>query len=378
MKDQLIKLRHELHKYPEALNKEYKTSEKIYNFIKKFDPDEIIKFRNTGLAFVFNGKQKGKTIMFRAELDALPILENSLLEYSSVNKNIAHSCGHDGHMTIIAGLAEKISKNRPDKGRAILLFQAAEEVEQGAKDIVESPEFKNIEPDYIFALHNIPGIEKHKIILKKGSFAAASKGMTIELIGKTSHAAEPENGINPSVAISEIIKDLKILINNKAQFKDLALLTFIYIRMGEKSFGTSAGDAKMGITLRTFENEDMYLLTNKTEKIIKDICQKEKLICNILYAEIFPTTVNDELCVNLIEEAAKENTYKTEYIERPYKWSEDFGYYTEKYKGGFFGLGSGINQPALHNPEFDFPDEITETGINVLFSIYKKLTINHE
>ncbi len=368
-----INLRHELHKHPEISNKEYKTSERIYNFVKQFNPDEVIKLGKTGLAFIFDSRKEGKTLMFRAELDALPISENSFLEYSSVNNNMAHSCGHDGHMAIIAGLAEKISKNRQKKGRVILLFQPAEEVEQGARDVVKNPKFKDIEPYYIFALHNIPGVRKHKIILKKDSFAAASKGMTVELIGKTSHAAEPENGINPAIAISEIIKNLKSLINNKNQFKDLALLTFIYIKMGEMSFGTSAGNAKMGMTLRAFENEDMSMLTEKTEEIIKKICENEKLDYNIAYNEVFPATVNCEECIDLIEKIAKANNYKTEYIEKPFKWSEDFGYYTEKYKGGFFGLGSGLNQPALHNPDFDFPDEIIETGINFFYDIFANI-----
>ena len=133
----IINLRHELHKHPEVSNKEYETSERIYNYVKQFKPDEIIKFGKTGLAFVFNSKKEGKTLMLRAELDALPITENSKLKYSSVNKNIAHSCGHDGHMAIIAGVGDKISKKRPEKGRVILLFQPAEEVEQGAKDVVE-------------------------------------------------------------------------------------------------------------------------------------------------------------------------------------------------------------------------------------------------
>ena len=373
MNKEIIALRHELHKNPEVSNNEYNTSKRIYNFIKVFKPDEVIELSKTGKAFVFNSKKTGKTLMFRAELDALPIAENSLVKYSSVNANVAHSCGHDGHMAIIAGLAKRIAENRPKKGRVVLLFQQAEEVEQGAKDVVEAPEFKKIEPDYIFALHNIPGVEKHKIVIKYGNFAAASKGMTVKLFGKTSHAAEPEKGVNPVIAISEIIKELNNLINDKTQFTDLTLLTFIYIRMGEISFGTSAGNAEIGITLRAFENKDMDLLTKKSEKIIEFICNKEKLIYNVNYNEIFPATVNDDKCVSLIEQAAKENDYKTEYIEKPFKWSEDFGYYTEKYKTGFFGLGSGINQPSLHNPDFDFPDDIIETGINMFYNIYKKI-----
>ncbi|MEN8121103.1 MAG: amidohydrolase [Bacteroidota bacterium] len=373
MNKKIIELRQELHQNPEVSNNEYRTASRILDFTEELKPDEIIKLGSTGLAFVFKGKNKGKTLMFRAELDALPILESNNFDYISVNHGVSHSCGHDGHMAIIAGLAQKIANNRPEKGKVVLLFQPAEEIEQGAKDVVEDPNFKKIEPDYIFALHNIPGIEKHKILLKTGSFAAASKGMTIELTGKTSHAAEPEEGINPVVAISEIIKKLKNLINDKKQFKDFSLLSFIYIRMGEISFGTSAGKAKIGITLRAFENCDMDLLTEKSEQIIKNICKKEKLEYNINYDEIFPATVNYKKCVTIIERASKENNYIVDYIEKPFKWSEDFGYYTEKYKSGFFGLGSGINQPALHNPEFDFPDDIIETGVKVFCSIYKKV-----
>ncbi len=208
MNKEIIKLRHEIHKHPEVSNDEYNTSERIINFIKKFNPDEIIKLGETGVAFAFNGKEKGKTVVFRAELDALPIQEKSGVEYASVNDHVAHACGHDGHMAILTGLAQKISENRPERGRVIMLFQPAEEVEQGARDVVENPKFNDIKPDYMFALHNVPGFEKHKIILKKGSFASASKGMTIKLTGKTAHAAEPENGISPADAISEMIKKL--------------------------------------------------------------------------------------------------------------------------------------------------------------------------
>lgn len=373
MYQQLKLIRQELHKYPELSNQEYKTSEKIQTIVQQYKPDEVLKISKTGLAFVFDSKKEGETTVFRAELDALQISEKNDIEYTSVNEGVAHLCGHDGHMTILLGLVQKIAKKRPEKGRAVLLFQPAEEVEQGARDVVESYEFEALKPDYVFGLHNIPGIVKNTIIVKNGSFAAASKGMTIELSGKTSHAAEPENGINPAMAISEIVTRLNALIKDKKQFSDLALLTFIYIRMGEVAFGTSAGHAKIGITLRAFENADMDFMTQKAEEIIKEICQHHKLMLDIYYDEVFPATVNNDLCVEMVKAAAKEFAYHIEIAKKPFKWSEDFGYYTEKFKGGFFGLGSGENQPALHNPDFDFPDDILESGVNMFYSIYKEI-----
>ncbi|MDQ2178690.1 amidohydrolase [Marinifilum sp. D714] len=369
----IIALRQELHKYPELSNKEFETSGRIVRFFEDLCPDKIIKLGPTGLAFVFEGKENGKTLMFRAELDALPIAETNNLTYASANDGVAHACGHDGHMAIISGLAQKITDHRPLNGKVVLLFQPAEEVEQGAYDVVNHPDFNKIQPDYIFALHNIPGEEKHKILIKEDSFAAASKGLTIKLFGKTSHAAEPENGINPANAISKIIQQLHQLRNRKTQFEDVILLTIIHIQLGDIAFGTSPGYAEIRLTLRSFNNNDMDLLSSHTEQIIKRIAREENLKSIMEYSEVFPATVNDKECVELIQESARENQLSIKTISKPFKWSEDFGYYTEKYKGGFFGIGAGLNQPALHNPNYNFPDEIISTGVNIFFSIYHKI-----
>jgi amidohydrolase len=374
---EIIKLRQELHKHPEVSNDEYATSQRIIEYVRQFGPDAIIKLGETGVAFSFNGKEKGKTVVFRSELDALPIKEKSSVNYASVHDDIAHACGHDGHMAILAGLIQRVSENRPDKGRVIMLFQPAEEVEQGARDVVENPLFSAIKPDYMFALHNVPGFERHKVILKKGSFAAASKGMTIKLTGKTAHAAEPENGTSPADALSKIIAKLHKIRDDKTLFNDFVLLTIIHIQLGEISFGTSPGYAELRITLRAFENEDMQLLTDKCEKIIRKISKAENLSYEISYNEAFPATVNSDTCVNIVEQSAKQVNLDIEHIKKPFKWSEDFGYFTEKYEACYFGLGSGIDQPQLHNPDYDFPDDIIESGINMFYALYKKI-LSHD
>lgn len=378
MNQKIIQLRRTLHQYPEVSNMEFNTSERITDFMKTCLPDEIIHLSHTGKAFVFNGKEAGKTTIFRAELDALPIAEKSPLPHASANQNVAHVCGHDGHMAILAGLAQKIAQETPQYGRTVLLFQPAEEVEQGARDMVEDAAFKNLQPDYIFALHNIPGAKKHQILVKSGSFAAASKGMTVKLFGKTAHAAEPENGISPANAISRIISQLHKLKENKSLFKDMALLTIIHISLGEISFGTSPGYAEIRITLRSFENADMELLTSYSEKIIHNICREEQLECEIAYSEVFPAAVNDDSSMNRVIQSARQNNYPLETIVKPFKWSEDFGYYSQQYKCCLFGLGAGLSQPPLHNPDYDFPDEILETGINMFYQIYKKIHLEND
>lgn len=372
--NRLIKLRQHIHKYPELSSKEFNTAKHIERFINEFKPTYMVKLGKTGLAFVFDSETPGSTTMIRADIDALPIQEKNNIDYTSANKNVGHLCGHDGHMTIVAGLAMELSDNPPKKGRVVLLFQPAEETGEGAFGIMEDEKFAEIVPDYIFGLHNIPGQEMHKIICKNGSFAAASKGLTVELSGKTSHAAEPHKGISPTNAVADIIKALNdIAPQNKQLFTDNVLLTIVQINLGEHAFGTSPGHAIIRVTLRAYKDNDLDILTKLVEKNISKVAANENLDYIFSYSEQFPATVNNAQCVALIANAAKINNYNTVELTEPYKWSEDFGYYTEKYKGGFFGLGSGVNQPALHNPNYDFPDELIETGIYMFKEIISQI-----
>ncbi len=374
----LVQLRQYLHRHPELSNREYATSEKISDILKELGPEEEILLGSNGRAFVFNGKTEGPMTMFRAELDALPIPETGGKPYSSSNPGVSHVCGHDGHMTILVGLAQRISARPPDRGKVVLLFQPAEEMEQGARDVVEDPRFKMIEPDYVFALHQIPGEPMHRVLIKEDSFASASRGLTVRLTGRTSHAGEPDQGISPARAVSAIIETVEKLNQSRGLFSEFTFATLIYIRLGEISFGTSPGEATMGITLRSVNNSDMESLIGKLEERISEISAKEGLIHEISYSEIFPATVNDPVCVELIRKASRKADLPVKEIEHPFRWSEDFGYFTEKFRGGYFGLGSGEDTPPLHHPGFDFPDELIDSGVSVFYSIYSSLHLEQE
>ena len=372
--NELIDLRHHLHKNPELSGKEIKTSSTIQNFVNKYTPSYILNLGETGLAFVFDSETPGETTMIRAELDALPITEKNNIKYKSINKGIAHLCGHDGHMTIVAGLAKELSNNPPKIGKVVLLFQPAEETGEGAHAVIQDKKFRKITPDYIFALHNIPGAALGNILIKEDTFAAASKGMTIKLFGKTSHAGEPEKGISPTNAIADIITEAnKIKSDLMHNFSGKILLTIVNIQLGEIAFGTSPGYAEIRITLRAFNDPDLDLLTQMLETQIYKIAKTEQLKAEISYSEVFPATTNSSICNNIIKKSSETAGLNVEELKEPFSWSEDFGYFTQKIKGGFFGFGSGENQPALHNPNFDFPDELIEKGIKVFNGIIKQI-----
>ncbi|MDP8231566.1 MAG: amidohydrolase [Candidatus Zophobacter franzmannii] len=370
MINNLIQLRHLLHQNAELSNYEELTSGIVKQYIIDLNPTEIINF-DYGFAFVWDSYKKGETIMFRADMDALPIQGECDVSYCSKNPNVNHSCGHDGHMTILYGLAKKISNDLPQTGKVVLLFQPAEETGEGAHNITEDPKFNSIKPDKIFGLHNIPGFAENKILLKKDSFACASRGMIIKLYGKTSHAAEPENGISPVFAIEKLINRFHKLIREKALFKEFTSLTIIHIRLGEIAFGTSPGYAEVMVTLRSATNTDMQSLIEKSERIVQQVCKEEVLSNEISYKDIFPAVVNNHGCVDIVSKATEKLGLTTETLKEPFKWSEDFSYYTNSYAGAFFGLGAGIKHPSLHNPEYDFPDEIIDTGVEIFYQIYK-------
>jgi amidohydrolase len=374
----LLLLRKELHKNPEVSGKELETAKRIVAFLKNHAPDEIItEIGGAGVIAIYQGKQEGKTVLFRCELDALPIEEINTFEHRSLTNGVSHKCGHDGHMSILCGLATELSQNRPDTGRVLLLFQPAEEDGSGARKVFSDKKFALMQPDYVFALHNLPGFSKNQIVVKNGTFTCAVNSIIIKLKGVTAHAGEPEKGINPALAISSIIKEFDAIIQSDISKKDYCLITPVYIEMGKKSYGVSAGAGEVHFTVRSDSNSQMKKLEADLEKLAKSIAKEYQLECNIIWTEGFQANENNKEATDNVRNAAKINNFQLLEKETPFTWGEDFGLFTQQYPGAMFGLGSGINTPALHNPDYDFPDEIISTGISVFHQIIKKITNAH-
>ncbi|MGK7371752.1 MAG: M20/M25/M40 family metallo-hydrolase, partial [Candidatus Halalkalibacterium sp. M3_1C_030] len=171
----LTELRHHLHSIAELSGKEEQTAGKITEFLNATNPDKLIRrLGGHGILATYKGEKEGPTILIRCELDALPIPEENDFDYLSKNENTGHKCGHDGHMAMVCGLAQLLGNNKPKSGEVMLLFQPAEETGQGAQRVLSDEKFSNINPDWVFALHNLPGYEKHQIVVREQTFAAAS------------------------------------------------------------------------------------------------------------------------------------------------------------------------------------------------------------
>lgn len=371
MEIDLIKIRKHLHSNPELSEVEKNTAKYIMDFIKLFSPDQVItEIGGDGIAAVFNSQYTENTIMFRAELDALPIDEPNEFPYKSKTEGVSHKCGHDGHLTILLGLAERLQQEN-FKAKIILLFQPAEETAVGAKKVLEDPKFNVLKPDYVFALHNLPGFKKGSIILRKEIFTSTSIGMMITLEGETSHAGHPENGNNPVSAMTSIIDELNDLPN---KFREYALVTIIYAKLGEIAFGTSPGKAVIMATFRAHTKEILTKMQNKAESSIREMSNSHKLKLKIEWVEYFPEIINDNNCVDLVNRAAENLNKQVFFQEKPFTWTEDFSYFTKKFRGAFFGLGAGKDQLQLHNSNYDFPDGLIEDGIDIFAEIIKAIT----
>ncbi|SFF83134.1 amidohydrolase [Pontibacter chinhatensis] len=373
----LTAFRQTLHRYPELSGAEEATAARILEQLQQYKPTNILtQLGGTGLVAVFEGDapENGPTILFRSELDALPISEdNPDLAYTSAVKDVAHLCGHDGHMAILLGLASLLHKYKPARGRVLLLFQPAEETGAGARDVLQDERLLALQPDFVFALHNLPGWPLHQVVVREQVFASASTGMIVELQGYPSHAAEPENGLNPGEAMAEIILSFNDLIRQKTHFEDLTLLTVVHARLGEVAFGTNPGYGTVMATLRSYLSADLQKLKTLTEEQVQRISQKYNLKYKINFVEEFPATVNDGSALELVRQAAEELGLDVQETAQPFRWSEDFGHFTGKYKGALFGLGAGTTQPQLHHANYNFPDELIPTGATMFYQIVRQI-----
>lgn len=370
----LTDFRRRLHQFPELSGREAKTAARVCHFLQPTSPDRVYQhIGGHGVAVVYDSGQTGPTVMFRCELDALPIQETSSFSYASVAPGISHKCGHDGHMAILAGLGYLLAENRPAKGKIILLFQPAEETGEGALRILQDPVWKEIKPDYLFTLHNIPGLPKYQICSKPGVFAAASKGVIVTLKGATSHAAHPEQGNSPAAALASIIQEWEQLSRQSSSFQCFILLTVVHALLGEPAFGITPGHAELRATLRSYENTDMQTLTRLAEAVVKRQAAEYGLQYEISCTEAFASVVNNREAYGYVQQAAEACKLDFIALETPFRWSEDVGYFSSQCKTALFGLGAGDTQPVLHHATYDFSDDLILTGSRIFLEIAKAI-----
>ncbi|MEM6672250.1 MAG: amidohydrolase [Planctomycetota bacterium] len=369
--DELRTFRRALHARPELSGAERETARTVAKCLESLAPSRVWRgLGGHGVAAAFDGP----TVLVRADLDALPIQETGRPEHRSKTPGVSHACGHDGHTTIAMGLAARVAAARPARGRVIVLFQPAEETGEGARAVALGPRFDELRPDWAFALHNLPGAPLGSVLLREGTFGCASRGLSVELAGSTSHAAHPEDGRSPAAAMCELIATLRELpLDASLADGGFALSTVVHARLGEVAFGTSPGEAVVMATLRAERDGTIERMADLAIERTAACAARHGLDARTEWREVFDACVNDADAVDRVRAAAQRCGAPVVELESPFRWSEDFGAIPAKVGKAMFGLGAGEAHPPLHAPDYDFPDELIAPGVEVFEGVVRDL-----
>jgi amidohydrolase len=362
----LTDFRHDLHRHPELSGEEERTARAVVDLLAGTRPDQMIEgLGGHGVAVVYDSGAPGPTVMFRAELDALPIEELTEVPHRSIVPGKGHLCGHDGHATILVGLGMVFARARPARGRAILLFQPAEENGSGAAAVISDPRFASIRPDWAFAIHNMPGIPLGAIGIGAGPANCASMGVRVVLDGRTAHASMPETGISPAACVADVIAALPVLAPGGAMTGEFRLASLCHVHIGQPAFGVVPGRAEMWVTLRAVTDVDLQELEREFRAEVKRRAASHGLRLSFETDDLFHACTNDDEACKAMSRAAEALNMPFAAISLPMRGSEDFGLFGHYARSAMALLGSGENLPHLHNPDFDFPDALIQPGVRL-------------
>lgn len=347
----LISARHALHTLAEPAHLEKRTKAFLMGFLSEHTHLTLADMGEWFYAVHYE-KDAKTTVAVRADFDAVPAEDGSF----------AHRCGHDGHSAALLGLALELEGLRVGKN-VILLFQHAEETGEGAGECCKLFELESV--DEVIGCHNIPQKPLGCVLVRKGTFACASCGMTVSLTGKPTHAAYPENGINPTEALAELALALPQIIQEEERRSNLhGMATVVGMRSGEKAFGVAAADAELWVTLRTQSTEELQTLISDISAAADKSAARHCLKYSIALSDVFTATVNNDACVEKLMRACASNDIPVETLPQPFRWSEDFGKYLEQKQGVFFGIGAGEATKPLHTCGYEYPDGLLVPTIN--------------
>lgn len=367
----VIEIRHDFHMHPELSFKEFRTTEKIKSILKELGIEILDMGIETGVVGILRGGQEGPTIALRGDIDGLPIVEENEIEFKSKSEGVMHACGHDVHTTCVLGAAMILSDMRQElKGNVKFIFQPAEEVNKGAKLLVEKGVMDNPKVDAIFGLHNHPDIPAGKIGLKLGGLMAAVDTIRIEVDGVGGHGAIPNKTIDPVVTTAAIIMGLQSIVS-----RNISPLDSVVVSIGTLNAGIANNvipeKVYMTGTVRSFSSETREKLPELLNRTIQNVAASYGAKAKLDYIFDLPAVFNEKDMYEIGKQAVVNICGENGVVDPiPSMGGEDFSIYTEKVKGCFYWLGVGNKEKNCvyqwHNPRFNADDSALIIGSGVL------------
>ena len=373
LQKEISEWRHDIHQHPEILFETHRTSALVKDKLKEFGCDEVIEgIGKTGVVGVINGQtnQSGKVIGLRADMDALPINEETGLDYSSKIPGAMHACGHDGHTSMLLGAAKYLCETRNFDGQAVVIFQPAEEGGGGGLEMCKDGMMENFKIDEVYGMHNWPGVELGKFAIRSGPFFAASDFIEATISGKGGHAAKPHETIDPTVIASQIVVALQTIASRRTDPVEQVVVSITSFETSSTAFNVIPQEVKIKGTVRSLDPD------------VRDLAEKEFLRITELTAEAmggsadakftrgYPVMSNSSEQTEFAAKVARD--VAGECAEAPLVMGgEDFAYMLEERPGAYILLGNGDSSP-VHHPKYNFNDDAIPFGCSWLVELVEQ------
>ncbi|MBM1175156.1 M20 aminoacylase family protein [Microvirga arabica] len=364
MQAELTRIRQYLHAHPELSFEEAETARFVAEKLEGWGYEVSRNVGGHGVVARLSAGNGKRSIAIRADMDALPIAEETGLSYESQALGKMHACGHDGHTTVLLGAAEYLARTRRFNGTVTLIFQPAEEAGKlsGAQAMIADGLLERFPFDTIFGLHNHPGAPEGNILLRSGPMMASSDTVNITVTGRGGHASRPHLTVDPVVVACTLVVSLQTIVSRNIDPTQTAVLTVGTIHAGN-AVNVIPEYAKLALSVRSFDPKVRDLLQERIIKLTESVVEGHGATADIDYERGYPVVVNSEAETSFARAVAEE-LIGPERVSTCHMipGSEDFAYFLEHKPGSFLRLGNGINSPILHSSKYDFSDASLTTG----------------
>jgi amidohydrolase len=375
---ELTAFRRDLHAHPELGFEEIYTSGRVRQALELCGVDEIhTGIGKTGVVGLIHGKQKGnRMIGLRADMDALPMTEQSDYAWKSLKHGLMHGCGHDGHTTMLTGAARYLAETRNFAGTAVLIFQPGEEGYAGAKAMIEDGLFERFPVECAYAMHNWPAMRPGEIGVNPGPMMAAADRITITITGKGGHGAHAYLAVDPVLVAAHIITAVQSIVSRNVKPVDSAVISLCAMQAGDvQAMSVIPGQATLVGTVRTFSPAAQDVIENRLDELCSGIAQSFGASASVHYERIYPATINTaaeaqfaaDVAASLVGEANVKRNMD------PSMGAEDFSFMLQAKPGAYLRLGQGGEGSCfLHNSQYDFNDEVLPLGSALFASLVER------
>ena len=356
--DEIIALRHDLHRYPELAFQERRTSKIIASNLSSWGYEVATGIAGTGIVATLRRGSGEKRIGIRADMDALPIEEATGLDYASNNPGVMHACGHDGHSSILLAAARYLAESGNFNGTLRLIFQPAEEIGAGARRMISEGLFEHFPVDAVFGLHNWPGVPTGQFGFVEGAAMASVDQANIRIVGEGGHGAEPHRAIDPVLASASFITALQSVVSRNVDPQEMAVVTVGSIHAGSAS-NVIPESVELKLTMRAFNERVREQLRERIPSLALAQAESFGAVAKVDYRLGFPALINHREETAFAREVALDTfgAAKVEIDFKPRTASEDFAFMLQAQPGSYLFVGNGDSAP-LHSAHYNFDDAI--------------------